>query len=231
MKIVAIGDIHGRKSWEKVKEQDMESVKRIIFIGDYFDTHYDITQGEQIENFKRILEFKKANIDKVILLIGNHDFHYMGDFKIKYSGFDRTRAFDVRELLNNALKDGLIQASHIEKTEHIPVLFTHAGVTETWANSNLPDWDIDNISEKINELFIYQPNKFEFTCGNNYDPYGNEPCQTPIWVRPESLIMDELSDEIVQVVGHTSHDRITQKGKYVFIDALETMPEEFLELT
>lgn len=167
----------------------------------------------------------------MVLLIGNHDFHYMGDFKIKYSGFNIAKAFDIRELLNDALKKGLIKASHIEMTEDIPVLFTHAGVTETWAEANIPDWTIENISDKINEPFIYKPNKFEFTCGEQYDPYGNEPCQTPIWVRPESLIMDELSDDILQVVGHTQKPEITAFGKFVFIDCLDRKPKEFLTLT
>lgn len=231
MKIIAIGDIHGRTCWEQVLNENLDEIKRIVFIGDYFDTHYDITQDAQIENFKKILEFKKANIEKVILLIGNHDFHYMGDFSTTYSGFDATRAFDIRELLNGALKDGLLKASHMEQSEHIPILFTHAGVTETWADNNLPGWNIETISEMINELFIYQPKKFEFTPGDHYNMYGDEPCQTPIWVRPDSLIMDELSDEILQVVGHTQQREISVRGKYIFIDALEYHPTDFLALT
>lgn len=231
MKIIAIGDIHGRTSWTHVYDEDLNSIDRIIFIGDYFDTHHDITQEEQIINFKNIIEFKKEYPDKVVLLIGNHDFHYMGDFSMTYSGFDATRAFDIRELLNSALKEGLIQASHFEKTDAIGVLFTHAGVTETWANNNIENWEIESISDKINDLFLYQPKRFEFTPGDHYDPYGNEACQTPIWVRPESLIMDGLSDEILQVVGHTQQREISVRGKYIFIDALEYHPTDFLALT
>ncbi len=231
MKTIAIGDTHGRDNWKQVLKENLVEVDKIIFIGDYFDTHDDISQDQQIENFKEILKFKEDNMNKVVLLIGNHDFHYMGDFSITYSGFEAARAFDIRELLNSALKEGLIQASYLKKDGAIPVLFTHAGVTETWAEANIPDWDLDNLSDKINELFINQPRKFEFTSGSRYNPYGDEPCQTPIWVRPESLIMDELSDELVQVVGHTQHREIKQHGKFVFIDCLDKKPDEFLILT
>jgi len=231
MKVLAIGDIHGRTCWNTLLNEDISQYGRIIFIGDYFDTHYDITQDEQIENFKEIIKFKKLHPETVVLLIGNHDFHYMGDFKLRYSGFEVARAIDIRDLLNDALKQGFLQASHMEATEHIPILFTHAGVTKTWADANLSDWDIDNLSEKINELFINQPYKFEFTSGDRYDPYGEEICQTPIWVRPASLMSDAVSDDILQVVGHTQQKRIKQIGKFIFIDALEYMPDEFLTLT
>lgn len=76
MKIIVIADIHGRSIWKEIisKENDFDSV---IFLGDYFDTHGGgYSANRQIENFKDIIAYKKANMDKVTLLIGNHDVHY-----------------------------------------------------------------------------------------------------------------------------------------------------------
>ena len=76
MKIVALGDTHGRDMWKTIVKIE-EDFDKLLFIGDYFDTRDDIDASTQIQNFKEILEFKKENPDKVILLIGNHDFHYL----------------------------------------------------------------------------------------------------------------------------------------------------------
>lgn len=37
MKIVAIGDIHGRDIWEDIVKKEHDADK-IVFVGDYFDT-------------------------------------------------------------------------------------------------------------------------------------------------------------------------------------------------
>lgn len=229
-KILAIGDTHGRTDWRVLLEQDLSQYKRIVFIGDYFDTHDDITQQQQIDNFQDIIFFKKKYLDKVILLIGNHDYHYMGDFSITYSGFISANAFTVRELLQQALKESLIQMSHLEVTKQIPILFTHAGVTKTWWLKNGELDSLDNISNRINDLFIYTPKVFEFTAGPKYNNYGDEICQTPIWIRPHSLLADTVSKDILQVVGHTQMKEITPIDRCVFIDVLGSKKEEFLSL-
>jgi len=75
MKTVFIGDIHGRSIWKQIVEQ--EKPDRVIFVGDYFDS-FDIPGIDQIHNFKEIIHFKKTSGIEVVLLVGNHDYHYMG---------------------------------------------------------------------------------------------------------------------------------------------------------
>ena len=87
MKLIALGDTHGRLNWKDIVAKELESSDRVIFIGDYFDTHYDETPEQQLSNFNDIVTFKKANIDKVTLLIGNHDMHYLSGVNESYSGF------------------------------------------------------------------------------------------------------------------------------------------------
>ncbi len=36
MKIITIGDIHGRDFWKKILEEPMD---QLVFIGDYFDSY------------------------------------------------------------------------------------------------------------------------------------------------------------------------------------------------
>ena len=59
---------------------------RVVFIGDYFDCFENIPTSEQIENFNNIIALKKAQPEKFIVLIGNHDYQYMVDGE-RYSGY------------------------------------------------------------------------------------------------------------------------------------------------
>ncbi len=236
MKIVAIGDIHGHSGWRAIVSANLDADK-IIFIGDYFDTtDPNILPRDQQENFKDIIAFKKANMDKVVLLFGNHDFHYLGITNREYSGFQKLHKYDIRELINSAINERLLQMCYI----HDNILFVHAGVTRTWCKANKVD--MFNIDTYINNLFYYKPIAFEFTCGTTHDKHGDEICQTPIWVRSRSLYIDKIAGYI-QVVGHTVMDFISglngsrkiytqgmmvETSGVIFIDTLGTSGEYLL---
>ncbi len=185
MKIVALGDTHGRLNWKEIVAKET-GVDKIVFIGDYFDTHDDVTPEQQISNFLEILEFKKANMDKVILLIGNHDFHYTGYAYSTYSGYQYGAAPRINEILLEALKDDLMQMCY----KHDIFVFTHAGITKTWAEAN--GIDVNDLENSINEMFKVKPRVFDFTMGDNYSQTGNDITQTPIWVRPQALLSDSF---------------------------------------
>lgn len=216
MKIIAIGDVHGRTLWEKVVQQDFD---KVVFIGDYFDS-FDILTYQQIENFKNIIKFKKDNPGKVVLLLGNHDYHYLPGVKEHYSGYQGHMALDIQEVLRENMDH--LKICHIEGE----YLFVHAGITKTWYK-NIVEQDnlfgipeLYSLEEQINNLFIFKPNYFGFSPGNYHDPYGNETCQSPIWVRPESLVRDKI-EGYVQVVGHTTQlDGIKQDKGIILIDTL-----------
>ena len=74
MKILVLGDIHGRSFWKDAVEKHFDECDRIIFLGDYLDEYPDecITRNQSKENFKEIIDLKKKNKDKVVLTLGNH---------------------------------------------------------------------------------------------------------------------------------------------------------------
>ncbi len=216
MKLVAIGDIHGKAIWEEIiaKEKDAD---KIIFMGDYFDDYGQTSADSQIKNFKKIVDFKKRNLDKVILLFGNHDLHYIPIIK-KYSGWQELKSIDIGISIEKSLP--YMQMCY----QYEKFMFTHAGVTNTWFE-NCCLWNIESTdneySEVINRLFKSKPSLFDFTPGEKFDNYGNEICQTPVWVRPESLVIDSFKD-FIHVVGHTRQLGITfANGKILLVDTLE----------
>jgi len=216
MRIGIIGDIHGRKSWEKIITDS--SVDKWVFIGDYFDSRGpNITGQQQLENFRDIIAFKKAYPEKVILLTGNHDFHYINGVGETYSGYQAAYAISFGEEINAAIRDGLLQMCYLVDTYFI----SHAGITKTWASANLESYPLvnDTFVDEINDLFYYKPNVFKFTAGEYASSTGNDITQTPIWVRPEALL-DDMVEGITCIVGHTNVSHIRFKENLVMIDCL-----------
>lgn len=230
-KIIAIGDIHGRDIWEQITDV-FEEENTVVFVGDYFDTRESISAGKQLRNFQSIVAFKKNNPERVHLLIGNHDFHYMnGRGHDRYSGFQDKYFNDINQALEKAHSEGLLEVCY--KYENI--LFTHAGITETWAKRWELDTKPENIEKSMWGMFEFKPEAFRFPVGI-IDPTGDDPQAGPLWVRPDSLLGDYLSG-YHQVVGHTMQRMITVKeGKLnapppslmTFIDSLHN--KEYLEM-
>lgn len=204
--LVAIGDIHGLTRWRQIINDNPES--SFIFIGDFFDNYFKTTYREQIENFNDILAFKRANKDKVTILIGNHDYQYI--YEDTCSGYQPNGAEKIGEAINAALREDLLQMCHV----HQNILFSHAGVSKTWCYNNHIVVD-SNIDKSINSRFQYAPLSFKFRMGDRHDLYGNETCQTPIWIRPEALRKDAVNG-FIQVVGHTA-----QKSLFILDDVRE----------
>jgi predicted MPP superfamily phosphohydrolase len=215
MKTLVIGDIHGRSVWKDIIEQ--ETPDKVIFIGDYLDSFY-IHPLKQLSNLKDIIEFKKTSNIEVILLLGNHDYHYLDGILEYYSGYKH----QFRPTFENTLMSNieLFDISH----QMGNILFTHAGVSETWYDSisqyinHLTDL---SLSDKLNILFKDKPNLFKH---GNYNSYGDDVRCSPIWIRPKSLIKNNsFLEEYIQVVGHTNGVPNLLEPNYYFIDVLDTI--------
>ena len=80
MKILIIPDVHGRSFWRDAVKENIDDVDKIVFLGDYLDPYQD--EGvkyefeDALEMLNEIIELKRDNMDKVVLLLGNHDGHY-----------------------------------------------------------------------------------------------------------------------------------------------------------
>lgn len=199
-KVVIIGDIHGRTIWNQIVEENPDA-NLFIFMGDYFDS-FDIDIMEQMHNFRDIIKFRKDNPDKVITLIGNHDYHYTSGCIGSYSGFNYSTFFNMKLELDNLIKEGILIIAH----QIGNYLFTHAGVTKTFCEEN--DIDTENLVENLNASLIYKPTIFNFRVGKNRSAYGDDINQGPLWVRPISLLDDGL--DYIHVVGHTQKMVVTE---------------------
>ena len=236
MKIVAIGDIHGRDYWKQIIEQEQDA-DVFVFVGDYFDS-FTIKGSDQINNFLDIVEFKKQSKVPVILLIGNHDYHYYPGIEDSgTSGYQTLMAPSIKHVVSDNKQ--YLQAAY-QVGEFV---FTHAGLSSEWLDDIVNGWSVDSLDATINDLFRFQPNKLAYRSYKQVGStiygvggYGSETFQGPLWIRPKALMAANkktLRKQIIQVVGHTPQDNIDIKGKstggrYYFIDTLEYGQNQYL---
>ena len=236
MKLVAIGDIHGRDYWKQIIEQEQDA-DVFVFVGDYFDS-FTIKGSDQINNFLDIVEFKKQSKVPVILLIGNHDYHYYPGIEDSgTSGYQTLMAPSIKHVVSDNKQ--YLQAAY-QVGEFV---FTHAGLSSEWLDDIVNGWSVDSLDATINDLFRFQPNKLAYRSYKQVGStiygvggYGSETFQGPLWIRPKALMAANkktLRKQIIQVVGHTPQETIDIKGKstggrYYFIDTLEYGQNQYL---
>jgi predicted MPP superfamily phosphohydrolase len=185
MKIVVLGDIHGRTVWMDiiVKEQP----DQVIFLGDYVSTHDNVSDEVQVSNLKDILRYKDEH-PETILLRGNHDLQHLDYDWAGCSGYFRR----VAELMAD------LKEEFLAKTQWIHVMgntvFSHAGISKKWLAANRLTLDDINTLEPT-ELF-------GFNIKYDWDIYGTSPEQPPTWIRPTTLFTVMIPG-YDQVVGHT----------------------------
>lgn len=232
MKLIVIGDIHGRTNWKQLVDKSAMNV----FVGDYFDPYENCTFDELKQNFLEIIQFKTEHPENVVLLLGNHDYHYIhrGD---KCSRFDWLNAANIRNLFvrYKRLFHGI---AYSPDEKHI---ITHAGITSEWAKLYLPTVDEDTplkeLEMLINNLWATNHEAFSFDANSDsYDAFGTTPTQSPIWIRPEALAEHALNinKDWIQIVGHTQVEAIVEYGKnlpnLIFVDVLGCEAKAYVKM-
>ena len=134
--MIVIPDVHGRLFWKEAIAAAKEDEK-IIFLGDYLDPYsyefeedplmsqfaetYETMSTHVLNNFKEIIEFKKQNPDRVILLLGNHDCTYAISTNICDCRRDRLNYKKICELFEE--NKHLFTLAYYVKIEDIIYLF------------------------------------------------------------------------------------------------------------
>lgn len=218
-----IGDIHGRTGWKELVRDDSVN----IFVGDYFDPYEPLSSLHLIHNFVDILSFAAQHPDTV-LLYGNHDLHYL-------FGGDRSSRYDA----SNAATYGRLFAETKSMFRGVAyaigdsALVTHAGVTRPWYEKHIGSYQgepVAAVADKINALWNTDKQSFAFDTSNPYDCYGESPVQSPLWIRPWTLVEHNLfaATAYAQIFGHTQmSDLSLVDTKLICVDCLGSVTRSF----
>ena len=220
MKLVVIGDIHGRSCWKDILTLEKDYDKA-IFLGDYVSTHGKITEEEQICNLEEILKLKEGNPEKIILLRGNHDLQHLGYYWAECSGLFKNVAQYMIEFKDRFLND--TQWIYVQDG----IVFSHAGISDDWMTNS----GFMNLKEVQGAL---PDERFGFTPDSPFDCYGNSVTQPCTWIRPEALCRSNIP-EYDQVVGHTPVYHIvdtykaSKRNKHIWL--CDALPKEYLVIS
>jgi predicted phosphodiesterase len=201
MKHILIGDLHGRDTWQQV---NTESYEKIIFLGDYVDSH-TLSDLVILENFKKVIALKKRLPEKVVLLVGNHDAHYLHHPRFECSGFRPTMQPEFTLLFRK--NADLFQIAY-QKDNY---LFTHAGISNNWYNEMIRLPIFSEIAEQEENLAA-RLNRLERTPfrGTLYDAgieRGGYGYGGPLWADLKETFSDMLYG-YHQIVGHTPVEEV-----------------------
>lgn len=190
-KILIVPDVHGRAFWHRAMEL-VDQVDQIVFLGDYLDpySHEGISFDLALEEFNKILEFKKEYPDLITLLVGNHDMHYIIKDFMDCSRRNTDMLDQLHKLYNSNLD--LFNLIHIEDDW----LFSHAGVYKGWMDKY--EFTLEDLNLKtflgshwpaLEDLSMYR---------GGYNFVGS--C---VWADIRESVKNELFPGYKQVVGHT----------------------------
>ena len=226
-KVLVIPDIHGETFWKEPVQKYIDQVDRIVFLGDYLDPYLEegktYTHQGLYDNLMDIIDLKRANTDKVVLLKGNHDQHYASEmFRYLACGsrcdtinWDKYNAVFVRN-------QDLFKLAHLEEINGIPYLFSHAGLTLNWINKvNSSIWKLaDNkisltdpdIIEKINALDDNDEGQEMLSIVGRYRNVIGPRSGSILWADIEEHALPDAHrayglNKIFQVFGHSRLDR------------------------
>lgn len=199
MKILVLGDIHGKTHWKNVIEKEQPDLT--IFLGDYVSSHEYIDAATQITNLEAIMQYKEENKDSVILLRGNHDMQHCGYYWAKCSGLYPPVAQYLSKHRDRFLS--LTQWIYIKDN----IIFSHAGISTEW----MKWYDI----KSVNEINALEPSEiFGFTPCKLSDYNGISATQPCTWIRPQTLMECALEDYI-HVVGHSTVEKIVEVSNLI----------------
>ena len=195
--IIVIGDIHGESCWKEIVER--HPGEKYIFLGDYCDPYnHDLFEDEVLNNLSQIIKFKQEHSDNVILLLGNHDMQYIDDTAELCSRYMVRINNEIEELFKEN-KDSF-QKIHAEGN----LLFTHAGISQNWFQTNFANMDKGDILEIINS---HDNAGVLHHCGKargGHMPYGG------IFWADKNEMCNPLNG-FIQIVGHTRVPDISLK--------------------
>lgn len=212
VKYIVFPDIHGRTFWRfAVNKYILNPEIKFIFLGDYLDPYPAENIEDPFLELIDIIKYKKEYPNRFVLLLGNHDIHYLTS-QGRSSRFDWDNADKYKDIFINNID--LFSIIYTDTINNKNFCFSHAGIQESWINRfDVFDMNLDDLKslENIN-AFLNDDISRQILYGALMTiPFirgGNSSFGSPIWsdVREHLLnyiYEEEKQENVIQVFGHT----------------------------
>jgi hypothetical protein len=209
MRVIVVGDLHGRETWKLI---DPGQFDRIIFLGDYVDSLV-IHPWLALRNLREIIDLKRQYPHKITLLLGNHDIQY-SEFPFPHTCANI--CYDFQPHYTQLFRENKELFKVAEGIDDY--LFTHAGVTNQFIKTNLSAWSDEilnheyHVADLLNDLHQEEFRQVLHTVGKPRG--GRDVCGGITWADMSETFDDHLVG-YHQVVGHTPVKKFTTTGDYM----------------
>ena len=205
IKYLVVPDVHGRTFWKDAL-RDFSRGKfpnaKVIFLGDYIDPYTQvecITPKEAYTVFKNIMKWVKKHKEKVIMLLGNHDIHYIvpsDTVRLDFANFRTIQRYYKRYL------DEYFNIAYEDVIGGKRFLFTHAGVVSGWLDHTY-HFDSKPTAKFLNSC-LHEPDKMYLLLQRSRQRGGYFNSGSPIWADLSEHIHDlHPPKNVFQVFGHS----------------------------
>ena len=204
--IIIIPDVHGRDFWRWTMAQHQEE-ESVIFLGDYLDPYEDewIYWSDAYQGLLDIIALKRENPEKVVLLLGNHDLHYLFPL-LRGSRYNEFQAEKIRKTFVDNM-DCFQMATECEIGGQ-RYLFTHAGVNKVWAEKYTDLFGpVEKVTAETFNRLLFTDAFVEALGDISKLRWGSDRAGSMVWADVEEFEWREARlPGVVQVFGHTLQD-------------------------
>jgi len=219
--LLIIPDVHGRPFWEDVVERYPNS--HVVFLGDYLDPYPNegISTDDAGVNFQSIVLFKNKYKERVTLLLGNHDLHYI-DTELRYSRKQSDKW--MPEVLKMYSWDNyaFFDLAYYQQVGEKDFLLTHAGILPQWWKKHFPNTptNAETIADTLNTEFHKDPLIFSRKALEDIsiNKGGGSECGSCLWAHIDEHRSSEPIPNVYQIFGHTQVDAPIINMNYADID-------------
>mgnify|MGYP004450767179 FL=1 len=226
MKITVIPDIHqDLTTFNKYKDND----GIVICLGDYVDNPnakewWNTEDHNPVKVIQTVLEWKKADPEHHIMMLGNRDDSYLGD-DCTVKGHQIQYKDEIKEALEAArpYMDIIYSSGNY--------IFSHAGITEDFKLRLSRKYNADTTEsfiKKVNDAFHSGELPFLGHLGIDQSQH-KEVDANFLLVKPDNLIIMNAYPEMIQIVGHTEEPEqlwIQYEGKEAGVIVVDSKSHE-----
>lgn len=236
MKILSVGDLHGKPVWEDI---DADKYDLVYFVGDIYDEFDHIRTMDEVHDNALALVQRARDLGNWFFCIGNHDAHY---FKWQEPIFKQVRGAGFNEKQLYRAYHLYIENKDLFKVayQYNNYLWTHAGLSQAGYNFHFKEMvdtliatqnGVNTLADALNKMWDlnYEPLFYAPLSRGGDDTYGG-----PLWASKSDTIGGPLSGWH-QIVGHTAtadiiHKELNENTSITYIDCLNFKPGKFYEI-
>lgn len=217
-----VPDVHGRGFWREsvYSVLDANPDIKIIFLGDYLDPYqYEgVTRADAIRVFDEIINLKKNNDDRISLLVGNHDLHYIQNHR-DGSRMDKSNKYHIMSMFRDNIR--MFDCCLCDTVGDKNVIFSHAGFTKGWILDHIDELCPTLVAKYKDKRYdLYKAITFDFVKSIDWNSVllgrfgaifsdcsyyrgGSESNSSFLWTDIREMLMQGEFIDAVQVFGHS----------------------------